>query len=142
MNDFTKEWKKEDFYNVDIEFNRLGAYNEYCKKWIDYFFVYQKSKLDFQSKTDWKKEDFPTFHDYNDLKKNINMVSEILESKIGIPLNRLPINNQKNQFFSYNEANELEQAQINTNIVGQIQFSYKITGLNVCGQNDIFINFK
>lgn len=128
MNYTFKTWKNDDYYNFNIEFNRIESYNEYCKEWLFYYGI----NVTFTSKTYWRISDMIDVKDYNRVKNNIN----ILINAIGSNTNNLNISTQYNQVWNVDKANELEQRlKEYLKFLGDYQFAYNITGLSLSGNN-------
>ena len=127
--DYTyKTWKKDDYYNFDVEFNRIEYYNEYCKRWLSYFGI----NVTFESKLDWAKTDIIDLKDYNRVKTNINKIMTALGA---YSLDLFPISTQVNQNFTVENANKIEEAlKLNLAYIGKKQ-SEKVTGLAETGLN-------
>lgn len=125
-----KEWKDNDYYDFYVEFNRIESYNEYCKEWLSYYGV----TLNFSSKTNWTINDIVDLQDYNRVKQNINTLLDVFDSNI----NRLNIISQVNQVWNVEKANEIETClKEYLKYIGEFQFEFDITGLNVTGSNGL-----
>ena len=123
-----KEWLKEEYYNFSIEFNRIESYNEYCKKWLNYFGIV----VTFDSNTNWNINDIVDIKDYNRVKTNINILLNAIQSDT----TRLNIREQYNQVWNVTKANELEiRLKENLKKLGEWQFSNEITGIAITGNN-------
>ena len=123
-----KEWLKEEYYNFSIEFNRIESYNEYCKKWLNYFGIV----VTFDSNTNWNINDIVDIKDYNRVKTNINILLNAIQSDT----TRLNISEQYNQVWNVTKANELEiRLKENLKKLGEWQFSNEITGIAITGNN-------
>lgn len=130
MQYLAKNWAKNDFYNFSEEWNRIESFNEYCYKWLnEYYKVLDETMI---NKTDWKYTDIPDLKDYNRIKSNMNVLQ-----KIFLSIKPFTIRNVVNENFDFNKANTLEETlKENMLVLGNWQFSYEITGLSVCGNND------
>ena len=128
MNYTFKTWKNDDYYNFNIEFNRIESYNKYCKEWLSYYGI----NVTFTSKNNWNIYDVIDIKDYNRVKTNIN----ILINAIGSNINNLNISTQYNQVWNVDKANELEKRlKEYLKFLGEYQFAYNITGLSLSGNN-------
>ena len=128
MNYTFKTWKNDDYYNFNIEFNRIESYNKYCKEWLSYYGI----NVTFTSKNNWNIYDVIDIKDYNRVKTNIN----ILINAIGSNTNNLNISTQYNQVWNVDKANELEKRlKEYLKFLGEYQFAYNITGLSLSGNN-------
>lgn len=128
MNYTFKTWKNDNYYNFNIEFNRIESYNEYCKEWLSYYGI----NVSFTSKNNWNIYDVIDIKDYNRVKTNIN----ILINAIGSNTNNLNISTQYNQVWNVDKANELEKRlKEYLKFLGEYQFTYNITGLSLSGNN-------
>lgn len=123
-----KEWKENDIYNFQEEFNRIESYNAYCQEWLSYFGI----EINIENKTDWNIYDVVDIKDYNRVKRNINVILQKIDSN----LSQLDISNQYNQNFSFQKANDLERRlDENLEILGKWQFYYNITGITTSGNS-------
>lgn len=128
MNYTFRTWKNDNYYNFNIEFNRIESYNEYCKEWLSYYGI----NVTFTSKNNWNIYDVIDIKDYNRVKTNIN----ILINAIGSNTNNLNISTQYNQVWNVDKANELEKRlKEYLKFLGEYQFAYNITGLSLSGNN-------
>lgn len=125
-----KNWTTSNYYNFNVEFNRIESYNEYCKYWLNTYFG---KSVSFTSKTDWTINDIVDIKDYNRVKENIN----ILIRAIDIPLQDLAVDKTTyNQVFNVDKANEIEtRLKANLQQIGERQFTYNVCGLTTCGNN-------
>lgn len=97
-----KEWTRNDYYNFNVEFNRIENYNEYCKYWLNNYFG---KNISFTSKTDWTINDIVDIKDYNRVKENINLLIKTIK----INLQDLAVDKTTyNQVFNVQKANEIE----------------------------------
>lgn len=130
MQYLAKNWAKNDFYNFSEEWNRIESFNEYCYKWLnEYYKVLDETMI---NKTNWQYTDIPDLNDYNRIKSNMNALQ-----KIFLSIKPFTTRNVVNESFDFNKANALEQVlKENMLVLGNWQFSYEITGLSVCGNND------
>lgn len=130
-----KNWEYNQIYNFSEEFNRLEEMIKYCDDNLTgyYYSLYKKTdKL--ETKTDWKYSDIPFLPDYNRIKKNINELNKYLGNTKLLSINET----EYNQKFTNAEANELERnVKANLDSIGNLQVSHSITGLGICGSNDI-----
>ena len=125
-----REWATNDYYNFNIEFNRIESYNEYCKYWLNNYFG---KNISFTSKTDWTINDIVDIKDYNRVKENINL----LIKTININLQDLAVDKTTyNQVFNVQKANEIEtRLKAYLKQLGERQFANNICGLTTCGNN-------
>lgn len=132
MANYQKEWKKEDFYNFSIEFNRIEKYNKYIEHWLKEYYGLKFNPL--IHVTSWTNYDIIDLNDYNRVKGNIN---ELL-NQMKYTNKTLNISNEINQTFNNQKANEIESALITMlDKIGQLQFNQKITNLYVCGSTNV-----
>lgn len=123
-----KNWNSNDFYNFNIEFNRIESYNEYCREWLQYYGI----NIVITNKTNWTINDIVDLQDYNRVKNNINTIL----SAINISDNQLTISSQYNQSFNEEKANEIEEKlKAYLSYLGNLQFAYNISGLTTTGNS-------
>lgn len=136
-----KEWKSSDYYNFDIEFNRLSKYTIYCNEWLYSYFNYKgKSEpivLDetvINSNRDyWHIVDLA---EYNSFKLEINKLIRDFKEEENSP-KELDVYVNSNQNWTSDKANELERAiQYMVDFVGYKQFTNNVCGLSICGNNN------
>lgn len=126
-----KNWQQNDIYNCDVEFNRIEGYNQYVENWLKTY--YNMNSLNLQHKTNWTINDIPDLDDFNRIKRNINRLIPILDG--GSLLN---ISLATNYALSVSEANEIENAlKRNLQELGNMQFSYNVTGLAITSNNNL-----
>ena len=123
-----KNWNSNDFYNFNIEFNRIESYNEYCREWLQYYGI----NIVITNKTNWTINDIVDLQDYNRVKNNINTIL----SALNISDNQLTISSQYNQSFNKEKANEIEEKlKAYLSYLGNLQFAYNISGLTTTGNS-------
>lgn len=123
-----KNWNSNDFYNFNIEFNRIESYNEYCREWLQYYGI----NIVITNKTNWTINDIVDLQDYNRVKNNINTIL----SALNISGNQLTISSQYNQSFNEEKANEIEKKlKAYLSYLGNLQFAYNISGLTTTGNS-------
>ena len=125
-----KNWTTSNYYNFNVEFNRIESYNEYCKYWLNTYFG---KSISFTSKTDWTINDIVDIKDYNRVKENINLLLRTID----IPLQDLAVDKTTyNQVFSVDKANEIEtRLKAYLQQIGEWQFIDNVCGLTTCGNN-------
>lgn len=133
MSNYQIEWKDNQVYNFNVEFNRIESYNKYVENWLRNYYNLDFEDITLVHKTDWTINDIVDLKDYNRVKNNINILLEKV-NRLGY---QLSIRDSVNQIFNSTSANEIEQALTQyLEVLGNNQFLYNITNLTTCG-NDL-----
>lgn len=135
MSNYQIEWKDNQFYNFNVEFNRIESYNKYVENWLRNYYNFDFEDIVLTHKTDWTMNDIVDLKNFNRVKSNINILLKLM-NRLGY---QLSIRDNVNQIFNTISANEIERALTEyLATLGENQFLYNITNLTTCG-NDLKI---